>query len=96
MHARAHPGEILREMYLKPLGVTITEVALALGVTRKHVSAIVHGRAPVTPEMAVKLSAAFATEAELWVNLQAQHDLWTVRRKLGKPKVKSLVSRKAA
>ena len=96
MHARAHAGEILLEMYLKPLGLTITEVASALGVTRKHVSAIIHGRAPVTPEMAMKLSAAFATEAEFWVNLQAQHDLWTVRRKLGKPKVKSLVSRKAA
>ena len=96
MHAPAHPGEILLEIYLKPLGVTITEAAPALGVTRKHVSAIVHGRAPVTPEMTVKLSAAFATEAEFWVNLQAQHDLWTVRRKLGKPKVKSLASRKAA
>lgn len=96
MHAPAHPGEILLEMYLRPLGVTITEAASALGVTRKHVSAIVHGRAPVSPEMAVKLSAAFATEAEFWVNLQAEHDLWTVRRKLGKAKVKSLVRRKAA
>ena len=62
---------------------------LSFNWTRKN-------RAPATPEMAVKLSAAFATEAEFWVNLQAQHDLWTVRRKLGKPKVKSLVSRKVA
>src|SRR3989344_5564589 len=62
MHARAHPGEILLEIYLKPLGVTITEVASALGVTRKHVSAFIHGRAPVTPEMAVKLTATFATD----------------------------------
>jgi addiction module HigA family antidote len=83
-------------MYLKPLGVTITEVTSALEVTCKHVSSIVNSRAPVTPEVAVKLSAAFATDAEFWVNLQAQHDLWTVRRKLGKPKVISLVSRKAA
>src|SRR5258708_39120730 len=52
MHSPAHPGEILREMYMVPLGVTVTKVADALGVTRKHVSAIVNGRAPVTPDMA--------------------------------------------
>jgi addiction module HigA family antidote len=78
MHARAHPGEILLEMYLKPLGVTITVVASALGVPRKHVSAIIHGRAPVTPDLALRLASAFATEPELWVNMQAQYDLWTV------------------
>ncbi len=96
MYAPSHPGEILLEMYLTPLGVTVTEAAEALGVTRKHVSAIVHGRAPISAEMAVKLAAAFGTEAEFWVNLQAQHDLWQVRKKLGKPKVKSLLNRKAA
>ncbi len=95
MHAPAHPGEILLEMYLKPLGVTITEVASALGVTRKHVSAIVHGRAPVTPDIALRLAAAFATEPELWVNMQAQYDLWTVSKQ-ARPKVKVLVTKKAA
>ena len=95
MHAPAHPGEILLEMYLKLLGVTITEVAPALGVTRKHVSAIVNGRAPVTPNMALRLAAAFATEPELWVNMQAQHDLWMVSKQ-ARPKVKVLVTKKAA
>src|SRR5260370_38717753 len=52
MPSPAHPGEILREMYMVPLGVTVTKVADALGVTRKHVSAIVNGRAPITPDMA--------------------------------------------
>ncbi len=95
MHNPAHPGEILLELYLKPLGVTITQAASALKVTRKHVSAIVNGRAPVTPDMALRLAAAFATEPELWVNMQAQYDLWAVRQK-ARPKVKPLVTKKAA
>lgn len=75
MHNPAHPGEILRELYLQPLGITVTKAAKALGVTRKHVSAIVNGQFPVTPDMAVRLAAVFATEPELWVNMQAQYDL---------------------
>jgi addiction module HigA family antidote len=89
MHSPAHPGEILKEMYIAPLGVTVTKVAEALGVTRKHVSAIVNGRAPVTPDMAVRLAGVFGTEPEIWVNLQAQYDLWLVRQQ-AKPRVKSL------
>jgi addiction module HigA family antidote len=95
MHSPAHPGEILRELYLEPLGITITQAATALGVTRKHVSAIVNARAAVTPDMAMRLAKALATEPELWVNLQAQYDLWAVRKK-APPKVKPLVTRKAA
>ena len=89
MHRPAHPGEILREMYLKPMRVSITETAKAMGVSRKHVSAIVNGRAPVTPDMATRLAAAFATEAQLWMNMQAQHDLWIVSQK-APPNVKAL------
>ena len=89
MHGPAHPGEILKEMYMTPLGVTVTKVADALGVTRKHVSAIVNGRAPVTPDMAVRLAGVFGTEPEIWVNLQAQYDLLPARQQ-AKPKVKSL------
>jgi antitoxin HigA-1 len=85
----AHPGEILRDLYLEPMNVTITEAAEALSVSRKHVSAIVNGRAPVTPDMAMRLAAVFSTEPEVWVNLQAQYDLWDVSRK-ARPKVKPL------
>jgi len=72
-----------------PLGVTVTKAADALGVTRKHVSAIVNGRAPITPDMAVRLAGVFGTEPEIWVNLQPQYDLWLVRQQ-AKPKVKPL------
>src|SRR2546421_440660 len=65
------------------------EASDALGVPRKHVSAIVNGRAPITPDMAVRLAGVFGTEPEIWVNLQAQYDLWLVRQQ-AKPKVKPL------
>jgi addiction module HigA family antidote len=89
MHSPAHPGAILREMYLKPLNVSVTQAADALGVTRKHISAIVNGRVPVTPDMAMRLGVVFDTEPALWVNLQAQHDLWVVSQKKP-PNVKPL------
>lgn len=89
MHNPAHPGEILRDLYLDPLGITITQAAEALGVSRKHISAIINGRAPVTPDMAMRLAVAFATEPDIWINLQAQHDLWTITHR-ARPKVKPL------
>ncbi len=95
MHDPAHPGEILRELYLAPLGIAITEAAEALGVTRKHLSSIVNGHAPVSAEMAVRLAVAFRTEPDIWLNLQAQHDLWRVRRNPDRPKVRRLVKKAA-
>ncbi len=72
----AHPGRILRNMYLKPPHLRITKVADALCVSRKAVSAIVNERKSVTPEMALRLSQAFGTTPDLWLNLQKKHDLW--------------------
>lgn len=89
--APSHPGEILRTQYLEPLGVNVTAAAEALGVSRKHVSAIVNERAPVTPDMAVRLAAAFGTEPELWLETQARFDLWTVRRG-PRPRVRRLAT----
>jgi len=85
----AHPGEILRDFYLAPLDISITVAADALGVSRKHISEIVNGHASVSADMAVRLAAALGTEAELWVNLQAQRDLWAATQK-APPKVKPL------
>lgn len=91
MHNPAHPGEVLLDLYLKPLGVSITAAADALGVTRKHVSEIVNGRAPVSADMAIRLAGALGTEAEIWVNMQAQYDLWEALQK-APPKVKALTA----
>lgn len=76
MHNPPHPGEIIKSLCLEPLGVTVTQAAEALGVSRKTISAIVNGRAGISPEMAVRLSIAFSTTAESWMNQQTQYDLW--------------------
>ncbi len=91
MHNPAHPGRLLKEMYMEPLGFTVTQVADALGVSRKHVSSIVNRRAAVTPDMAVRLAGVFGTEPEIWINLQAQYDLWLVSQQ-SRPKVKRLAA----
>jgi addiction module HigA family antidote len=80
MHNPPHPGEILRQLCLGPLGLTVTEAAEGLGVSRKTLSAILNGRASVSPEMAVRLSLAFGTSAESWLNHQLQYDLWQVQK----------------
>ena len=76
MHNPPHPGEILKSLCLEPLGLTVTEAANALGVSRKTLSSILNGRAGISPEMAVRLSIAFDTTAESWLNQQTQYDLW--------------------
>jgi addiction module HigA family antidote len=76
MHNPPHPGEILKSLCLEPLGLTVTEAAEALGVSRKTLSSILNGRAGISPEMAVRLSIAFDTTAESWLNQQTQYDLW--------------------
>ena len=76
MHNPPHPGEVIKSLCLEPLGITVTQAAEALGVSRKTLSAILNGRAGVSPEMAVRLSIAFNTTAESWMNQQIQYDLW--------------------
>jgi len=90
MHAPPHPGEILRDLYLKPLGVTVTEAAAALETTRKHVSSIVNGRASISAEMALRLGEALRTDPTIWVGLQAQYDLWQARQRRGRPRIRRL------
>ena len=80
MHNPPHPGEVLQELCLKPLNLTVTEAARALGVSRKTLSSILNGRASISPEMAVRLSIAFQTSAESWLNQQLQYDLWHAER----------------
>ena len=76
MHNPPHPGEVLRELCLEPLNLTVTDAARSLGVSRKALSSIHNGRAGISPEMAVRLSIAFDTSAESWLNQQLQYDLW--------------------
>jgi addiction module HigA family antidote len=81
MHNPPHPGEVLKKLCLEPLGLTVSETARALGVSRKTLSGILNGRAGISPEMAVRLSLALGTTAESWLDQQVQYDLWHAERK---------------
>ncbi len=90
MHNPPHPGEIIKELCLEPLGLTVKDAAEALGVSRKTLSSIINGRAGVSPEMAVRLSIAFNTSSESWLNQQLQYDLWNAEQRRGELHVKRL------
>jgi addiction module HigA family antidote len=90
MHNPPHPGEVLRELCIEPLGLTVTAAAKSLGVSRKTLSAILNERAGISPEMAIRLSKAFDTTAESWLNQQMQYDLWIATQSLGDLQVERL------
>lgn len=87
MHDPAHPGEIVREECLKPLGLTVTAAADALGVTRKALSDLLNGHSGVSPDMAIRLEKVFGSTADTWLRMQMQRDLWEARQRAGEIKV---------
>jgi len=90
MYNPPHPGEILKTLCLEPLNLTVTDAAKALGVSRKTLSSILNGRIRINPEMAVRLSIAFDTTAQSWMNQQAQYDLWQAEQHRGELNVTRL------
>ncbi len=92
MHNPPHPGEVLRELCIEPEGLTVTEVAAALGVSRKTLSAVLNGRARITADLALRIAKAFNTSAESWLEGQAQYDLWHASQKGVDKNVKRLVA----
>jgi antitoxin HigA-1 len=72
-----HPGEVLLEDVIKPLGLTITEAAKDLGVTRKTLSELVNQKASLSPQMAIRIAKATHTSPESWLKMQAKLDLWS-------------------
>jgi addiction module HigA family antidote len=87
MHDPAHPGEIVWEECLKPLGLTVTAAAEALGVTRKALSDLLNGHSGVSPDMAIRLEQVFGSTADTWLRLQMQRNLWEARQRSDKIKV---------
>lgn len=80
MHNPSHPGEILKELILDPLGLSVTKTAEHLDVSRKTISKILNGRGAITPEMALRLELAFKKpDAEHWLRMQMAYDLWQAR-----------------
>ncbi len=83
-----HPGEIIRDLCIEPLGLTVTKAAEGLGVARKTLSLLLNGHACISPEMAVRLSQAFGRSPESWLQLQLQYDLAQVRKSAKQIKAK--------
>ncbi len=81
MHNPPHPGLTVRHDCLEPLGLTVTEGAKVLGVTRQALNNLVNGRAGISPEMAIRLSKAFGASPEVWLRLQMAYDLAQARQK---------------
>jgi addiction module HigA family antidote len=81
MHNPPHPGEIVRELCIKPLGLSVTSAAKHLGVSRKTLSELLNGHSGISPEMAIRLSKAFDTTPESWLKQQMEYDLWKAKKK---------------
>ena len=88
MHNPPHPGEIVREDCLKALDLSVTEAAKGLGVTRKTLSSILNGGSGITAEMALRLSQAFGSTPQHWLQMQLAYDLWQAKRRANKLPVK--------
>lgn len=82
MYNPPHPGEILKDLYLDTLHLSVTKAAQGLNVTRKNLSQILNGKTGISPEMAIKLSVAFDTTPTLWLNLQTTYSLWKAQNSI--------------
>ena len=90
MYNPAHPGQVLKELYLEPLGLSVTTAAKALGVTRKTFSELVNQKSGISISMALRLSKAFNTTPELWLNIQLNYDLSKAKKRMHLSRVKVL------
>jgi addiction module HigA family antidote len=89
MHNPPHPGEVLLDTVLGADGITVTDFAKQLGVSRVALSRVVNGRAAISADMALRLAAALGGSAESWLSMQAAYDLWQAQKK-GRIKVQPL------
>ena len=92
MYNPPHPGEIIKGLWLDPMGASITEAAQALGVSRKTLSKIINGNGRVTPEMAIRLSIALGSSPESWLGHQVAYDLWQAEQHRGELRVNPLMA----
>lgn len=84
-----HPGKVLKELYLEPLGLTNGDAAANLGIARKTLSLLLNEHQGISAEMALRLAKAFRTTPELWMNMQRDFDLWNAGKKVAVAKIKA-------
>ena len=94
MHDPAHPGRLIKEDVLDAEGISVTEAARQLGVSRVTLSRVINGKAAVSVDMALRLSQWLGTSAEMWLKMQAAHDIWQAEHN-PRPKLKPLKRRAA-
>ena len=92
MHNPPHPGGVLLRQWIKPLGISITQAAKHLGVSRKALSELVNEHTGISPEMAVRLSIALDTSSDLWMNMQSNYDLWHAEQYRKDLRVESIIT----
>ena len=96
IHKPKHPGYLVKTLCLDPLGLSVTNAAKALKISRPTLSKLLNGRINISPEMAVRISIVFSTSDKLWVDLQAGYDLWKAQQRKNKLDLKPLVLPKKA
>lgn len=87
IHTPLHPGLIVKDALIDQTGLSVTEAAKRLGVTRTTLSRLLNAHANISPEMALRLSKFFQTSVETWINLQAQYDAWLIKKTAANIKV---------
>lgn len=96
MHSPSHPGGFIKRVCLEPLGLSVTEAAKHLGVTRNTLSRLINEQAGISADMAVRLAAAFGSSPEVWLKQQAQYDLAQARKRMKKLKIKRIEQKEEA
>ncbi len=90
MHEPLHPGEIVKDALIDGAGLSVTDAAEKLGISRTALSRLLNGHAGISPEMALRLAKLLGTSIEMWINIQAQYDTWQISRMASKIKIKPL------
>lgn len=94
IHRHPHPGHTLKTMVFDAMGLSVTEAAERLAMSRVALSRVLNGRAGISPDLAIRLETAGASTATFWMGLQSNHDLWQARQRV-QPPVRALVGRTA-
>jgi len=92
MHHPPHPGLSIRHDCLEAAGLSVTETAEILGVTRQALSNLINEKSGVSAEMAIRLSKAFGSTPEAWLRMQMAYDLWQAKQRIGKIKIKKVAA----
>jgi len=91
-----HPGRVVRQECLEPLGLTVTQAARLLGVTRQALNNLVNGRAGISPEMSIRLSKAFGSSPEVWLGMQMEYDLAEAGKNADQIKIERVAQKQLA